>query len=430
MVGSIKDICQPELSIGLSSLPIIRPVIEDAYVALSDISRFQSTEARKHPKDKVTLSETRDVSVGMSFYVVIKTSGFKNKNNRKLKISLKQVEAIIPDIAPITVTIGDFPDELDEYKNIKELKEHAIGKFTLSNQSMRQLIADSDEKHVSLYIDVDAHSLNSSFKGIEERIEYRGKKYRDSKFSNLFCTGDENWIKLRAWKGIVVHSMGDEFEIEDKKVTYRRLLENNGLSVHGFILEDGTFESMRDLNSKGAHAGESYFEGVSDLNTCYLGYEMVVAGAGTISKLKLYCDTSPSDRAKERKELEEQIKVLEAEKLELSGSEKAAKKNAKRLERIDVKIEQKNEELLDLDRYPYNEKQFAEAVRKTREWMHKYKIPPEFVVRHSDVSGSEIKDNPKFDPGCNFDWQRFKEEISRPEKIIQKKIVLPTSDPT
>jgi N-acetyl-anhydromuramyl-L-alanine amidase AmpD len=429
MSGAIKDLCQPELSISLNSLPIIRPVIENAYLALSDISRFQSSESKKHPKENFTLSEVKDVSIGMTFYVVVKTNGFKNKNNRKVKISLKQADNVIPEIPPITVTINDIPDELEKFKNSKDFKNYAIGKFTLSSQSSRELIAGQEDKHVKLYIEVDAHSPNPGFKGIEERIDYRGKKYEGSKFANAFCTENDNWIRLRAWKGIVVHSMGDEFEIDKKKVTYRQLLQNNGLSVHGFILEDGTFEGMKDLNSKAAHAGESYFQGVSDLNTCYLGYELIVGGAGTISKLKLYCDTSPSEREKEKKELQYEIENLESEKEKLSVSEKSKKSNEKKITKIEIKIKQKSSELEELDKFPYNPKQFAEAVRKTKEWMRQFGIPPEFVVRHSDVSGPEIKDNPKFDPGCNFDWSKFIDEISKPIEIIEKKFTLPTSKP-
>jgi len=43
-------------------------------------------------------------------------------------------------------------------------------------------------------------------------------------------------------------------------------------------------------------------------------------------------------------------------------------------------------------------------------WIDKYKIPVDAVVRHSDVSGDDVRGEGKgkTDPGSAFDWEAFK----------------------
>jgi N-acetyl-anhydromuramyl-L-alanine amidase AmpD len=45
--------------------------------------------------------------------------------------------------------------------------------------------------------------------------------------------------------------------------------------------------------------------------------------------------------------------------------------------------------------------------------MKEYNIPANAVVRHSDVSGDDVrgKGKGKTDPGSAFDWDRFKQQL-------------------
>ena len=58
----------------------------------------------------------------------------------------------------------------------------------------------------------------------------------------------------------------------------------------------------------------------------------------------------------------------------------------------------------------YTEEQFERAVSVCKWWMDQYKFPASKVVRHSDVSGDDVrgKGKGKTDPGSAFDWERFK----------------------
>jgi N-acetyl-anhydromuramyl-L-alanine amidase AmpD len=57
----------------------------------------------------------------------------------------------------------------------------------------------------------------------------------------------------------------------------------------------------------------------------------------------------------------------------------------------------------------YTDEQFEAAVKLTKEWMHEFGIKKEDVVRHSDVSGDDVRGERKgkTDPGSGFDWDGF-----------------------
>ena len=46
--------------------------------------------------------------------------------------------------------------------------------------------------------------------------------------------------------------------------------------------------------------------------------------------------------------------------------------------------------------------------------MKQYNIPATAVVRHSDVSGDDVrgKGKGKTDPGSAFDWKKFKQKLT------------------
>ena len=156
-------------------------------------------------------------------------------------------------------------------------------------------------------------------------------------------------------KGIIVHSMSEYLMWKGKKLYAKDFLKELGLSVHGFIQPDGTYDKMVASPGKAFHAGKSLHEGVSGLNSHYLGIELLVPGVndyGSFSK----------------------------------------------------KINQKG---------TYSKAQFDTTVEVFKYWMKQYNIPASKVVRHSDVSGDHVrgKGKGKTDPGSAFDWTAFKKAL-------------------
>ena len=140
-----------------------------------------------------------------------------------------------------------------------------------------------------------------------------------------------------------------------KKLYAKDFLKELGLSVHGFIKPDGTYDKMIVSPNKAFHAGKSLHEGLSGLNSHYLGVELLVPGVndyGSFSK----------------------------------------------------KINQKG---------TYSKKQFDTTVEVFKFWMKKFNIPASRVVRHSDVSGDHVrgKGKGKTDPGSAFDWKAFQRAL-------------------
>ena len=156
-------------------------------------------------------------------------------------------------------------------------------------------------------------------------------------------------------KGIIVHSMSEYLMWKGKKLYAKDFLKELGLSVHGFIKPDGTYDKMISSPAKAFHAGKSLHEGVSGLNSHYLGIELLVPGVndyGSFSK----------------------------------------------------KINQKG---------TYSKAQFDTTVEVFKYWMKQYNIPASRVVRHSDVSGDHVrgKGKGKTDPGTAFDWKAFQKAL-------------------
>lgn len=156
-------------------------------------------------------------------------------------------------------------------------------------------------------------------------------------------------------KGIILHSMSEYLVYEGEKLYAKDFLKKLRLSVHGFIKPDGTYDKMIETPGKAFHAGKSLHEGLSGLNSHYLGVELLVPGVndyGSFSK-----------------------------KIKTPGT--------------------------------YTEKQFDTTVDVFKFWMKKYNIPASHVVRHSDVSGDHVrgKGKGKTDPGPAFDWERFQKQL-------------------
>ena len=157
-------------------------------------------------------------------------------------------------------------------------------------------------------------------------------------------------------KGIIIHSMAEYLKKDNGPMGAHDFLKSVKLSVHGFIHPDGTYEKMVETPGKAFHAGKSVYKDLSGLNSHFLGFELLVQGEhdfGTFSKA-----------------------------IETPGT--------------------------------YTDEQFKTSVEVVKHWMKQYNIPVEAVVRHSDVSGDNVrgKGKGKTDPGSAFDFEALKEALS------------------
>jgi N-acetyl-anhydromuramyl-L-alanine amidase AmpD len=157
-------------------------------------------------------------------------------------------------------------------------------------------------------------------------------------------------------KGIVMHSMSEYLMHEGQRMYAKDFLVKLGLSVHGFIKPDGTYDKMIETPGKAFHAGKSLHEGLSGLNSHYLGVELLVPGTNDFSSF--------------------------SKAIETPGT--------------------------------YSQAQFDTSVKVFKFWMDKYNIPVNRVVRHSDVSGDDVRGakKGKTDPGSAFDWEAFKAALA------------------
>ena len=156
-------------------------------------------------------------------------------------------------------------------------------------------------------------------------------------------------------KGIILHSMSEYLMWKGQKLYAKDFLKTLGLSVHGFIKPDGTYDKMVISPNKAFHAGKSLHEGLSGLNSHYLGVELLVPGVNDYGSF---------------------IK----------------------------KIQQRG---------TYSKKQFDTTVEVFKFWMKKFNIPASRVVRHSDVSGDHVRGigKGKVDPGNAFNWKAFQRAL-------------------
>ena len=156
-------------------------------------------------------------------------------------------------------------------------------------------------------------------------------------------------------KGIILHSMAEYLVYDGKKMYAKDFLTRIRLSVHGFIKPDGTYDKMIETPGKAFHAGKSLHEGVSGLNSHYLGVELLVAGTHDYASFSKAIKTPGT----------------------------------------------------------YTKEQFNMTVKVFKFWMKKYNIPASRVVRHSDVSGDHVrgKGKGKIDPGKAFNWKAFQKAL-------------------
>lgn len=156
-------------------------------------------------------------------------------------------------------------------------------------------------------------------------------------------------------KGVIVHSMGEYLQWEGEWLTAHEFLKKLKLSVHGFIHPDGTYEKMVSSPYKASHAGKSQFGDLQYLNSHFLGFELLVPGQHDYSSFSKAIETPNT----------------------------------------------------------YTRAQFDSAVDVCKWWIKEYNIPVSHIVRHSDVSGDNVrgKGKGKTDPGSAFNWEAFQKAL-------------------
>lgn len=156
--------------------------------------------------------------------------------------------------------------------------------------------------------------------------------------------------------GIVIHSMTEKIEWEGEVITAKELLNKLGYSAHALVHPNGRTETLYTTDKKTEHAGKSKHNGLENLNSYFLGVEVLVEGVNNYSEF--------------------------------------------------VRKIQKEETFTDA--------QIRTTTILTRMWMDEYRIRPRDVVRHSAVAGDDVRGQGKgkVDPGTGFPWKTFKENIS------------------
>ena len=95
-------------------------------------------------------------------------------------------------------------------------------------------------------------------------------------------------------KGVIVHSMSEYLKLDDGPMYAHDFLKSIGLSVHGFVKPDGTYEKMVSSPGKAFHAGKSEWNGLSGLNSHYLGFELSnILKRNSIYNIVCFIDDSP-----------------------------------------------------------------------------------------------------------------------------------------
>jgi len=461
MCAKVKDIAVCSRSVPIPKLAIGNPVIKNAYLALIEESMYypiQGDPSKHKVKDivKKTLEfvAINEIAVSMSFYLIIETADLKDnsveasiidqndevlfKEKLDLNTSKSQSRKLYGSYwgkdkdgnkavlwQKTNVKLFDYIDNKDDFKEIIIKKINLpIGEKSSNDDELRKKIYGTSNKLLNLVLKIDAHTPNKKYKGKEDRIKYLGikdpRKKDNSEFNNYFIYNDKEYYQLKAWRGIVVHSMGDIIIDKGKEVNHKDFIISKGLSVHAYVRQNGEIEKHQDLFKTAAHAGESYDAGVSGLNQSYLGFELTVDDATDIEKLHVICNQQGKVKNEEIIECENKIEQLDRD---IANKIAESKANHKKLSIVNAnnklisrwskeksKLE-KRINLLELNPSVYPDIQVNSAIKLTKEWIKEFNINPKYVVRHSDISGDNIKHGPKFDPGINFKWDDFKKEI-------------------
>ena len=145
--------------------------------------------------------------------------------------------------------------------------------------------------------------------------------------------------------GIIIHSMGQRIKNYGPAA---RFLDEIGLSAHCLVDTDGSVIHCVEPVHQAYHAGKSKLEEQTNLNTSFIGIEILVQGTHDYSSF------------------------LQAIKTDV-----------------------------------FTNDQYDSAATLCAMYMHKYEIPIDRVLPHSFVSGPGVRKDPKKDPGEGFNWDYF-----------------------
>lgn len=153
-------------------------------------------------------------------------------------------------------------------------------------------------------------------------------------------------------------------------------LKNQGLSVHGFVYDDGYCLYGQRSNLVGYHAGKSSWDGYTGLNSSFLGVECLIDinGGYITDSDKEIMSEAVSDLVMHKRwvgsDLEKLIFIMNF-------------KDWLQASQLDA------------------------LVDMVSKWSNIYDIPNDMIVGHDMVSP-----NRKFDPGMEFPWELFYEKLN------------------
>lgn len=148
--------------------------------------------------------------------------------------------------------------------------------------------------------------------------------------------------------GIIIHSMGQRIKGYGYASDFLKEIE---LSAHYLVETDGKTIELVHPDKQAYHAGESQFKDQIFLNSTFIGIEVLVEGEHTYPTFL--------------------------------------------------------EEIKKEDTFYF--KQIDSCATLCALLCDQYDISIDRILRHSDVSGPDVRDDPKFDPGDGFKWDSFKE---------------------
>lgn len=159
---------------------------------------------------------------------------------------------------------------------------------------------------------------------------------------------------------VIVHSMGELLRSgSDTCTAIERLTLKappptwagrwSRVSAHYYIEPNGTIIKIIDPDLRAWHAGKSAWGGTSGLNDCSIGFELAVAGTHNYASF------------------------------------------LQRIRQSDC----------------YSPAQYEAAGWLTARLILRYDIPLDRIRGHSEVSGPDVRPDPKFDPGDGFSWRDY-----------------------
>lgn len=147
--------------------------------------------------------------------------------------------------------------------------------------------------------------------------------------------------------GIIVHSAAETLD----KVPAENFMRQNRYSYHNLIRPNGEIIRAVDWDKRAWHAGKSRYEGQTNLNDSFIGICLLVQGADNWTEF---------------------------------------------LDRI-----------ADFD--AYTDEQYESLAYLCKKATKKYDF--DTIVPHSLVSGPDVRDDPKPDPGTGFSFPRLKQKM-------------------